>query len=172
MSCNAIIEHLPPNHRPKYINELSKATKVGGYFIVTETPNRLWLKERHTTGVWFLNYLPFQIKCLIGSRLKRWKGKIKYNDYDKWIEQDIVGVTYKEIYDNLYQGKWENFQDVLHNRESIKAVIGKTKNPIKLAIKKTFILFAILFDKFYCKPNGFPSSAIGPRLTVSFLRIR
>jgi len=113
VSCNAVIEHISPAHRPYYIRELSKSVKIGGYFIVSATPNRLWYKEGHTTGVWFLNYLPFKLKCSIGSKTKKWKGKLKSKDYEKWIEQGIVGATYKEIYTNLCRSKWDTSQDMI-----------------------------------------------------------
>lgn len=172
VSCNAVIEHIHPAQRPKLINELSKATKVGGYFFVSDTPNRLWLKEGHTTDIWFLNYLPFKMKCLIGSISKEWKGKLSSKDYDSWIKQGIEGVTYKEIHSNLFKGNWDNTHDILHNKGSIKAVVGSTKNPTKLLMKQTFVVFAHVVNKFYCQPKGYPSAAFSPTLNVAFLRVK
>ena len=166
VSCNAVIEHISPAHRPHYIRELSKSVKVGGYFMVSATPNRLWYKEGHTTGVWFLNYLPFKLKCTIGSKTKKWKGRLKSKEYDKWIEQGIVGATYKEIYTNLCRGKWDTSQDMIQ-KEYREFISINSKN---LAKRTMLLMYANAIDNLYCKPNDYPSLAAGPLLQCSFLR--
>ena len=116
---------------------------------------------------WFLNYLPFKLKCSIGSKTKKWKGKLKSKDYEKWIEQGIVGATYKEIYTNLCHSKWDTSQDMIQ-KEYRGFIFINSKNLAKRAI---LLIYANAINNLYCKPNNFPSLAAGPSLQCSFIRM-
>lgn len=180
ISCNAVLEHIHPAKRSSYILELQKALKPGGYFIISDTPNRLWIKENHTTGLWFLNYLPFKIKCFLGSKTKRFRGEYKSGDYkfrgkDKgsdykfWIKQGIIGVSYADVAKLFNKEEWENKHDLAVKKE-YKDYFLKPKN--KKILKKFgcyfLFLLALIFDNFYLKKKKYPSLAILPALIFSF----
>ena len=46
----AVMEHLLPEERRTYLRRFWEALKPGGLLIITETPNRTWPIEGHTTG--------------------------------------------------------------------------------------------------------------------------
>lgn len=168
LSCNAVFEHIHPDLRAKYIIELQTKVKQGGYLIVSDTPNKLWPKEGHTTGIWFLNYLPFKIKCWLGSKTKRYND-IMPKDYEYWIEQGIEGVTYGEINKTFNFDEWQ-YDDDLKIKKEYKSQIfnDKKRNVAKSAIRYLLFIFAYTIDIFYLKPKKYPSLAISPSLIFSF----
>jgi len=57
---NAVFEHIPqPRH--EYLREVWRLLKPGGLLIINETPNKYLPKDIHTTGLWFLNWLPREV---------------------------------------------------------------------------------------------------------------
>ena len=87
----AVVEHLLPDERKEYLNKLWNSIRPEGYLIITETPNRLWPYETHTTsGTWFIPYM--KDKKIFEVMRKR-------NEYKNWIDEEfyrsgIVGETY------------------------------------------------------------------------------
>ena len=174
ISCNAVLEHITPEIRISYLKELDKALKPGGYFIISDTPNKLWVKEGHTTGLFFLNFLPFRLKCLLGSYTKRWKNKIKYNDYDKWIAEGIEGVKYRDLYSFFSEYDYTNEED-LKSMEDYKYYIFDlyhTNDIIKKMYRNILFLYAKLMDIFYLRIKKYPSCAIAESLTCCFRKLK
>jgi 2-polyprenyl-3-methyl-5-hydroxy-6-metoxy-1,4-benzoquinol methylase len=168
VSCNAVLEHIHPDERTEYIKELQKKVKPGGYFIVSDTPNKLWIKDGHTTGIWFLNYLPFKIKCWLGSKTKRYKN-VKPNDYEYWIEQGVEAVTFSSINKSFNKTEWNNNDDMKFKKEYKAQILNdKKRNFLKIIYRYLLFFFAYIIDLFYLKPKKFPSLAISPSLVFSF----
>ncbi|MBI5402573.1 MAG: class I SAM-dependent methyltransferase [Ignavibacteriae bacterium] len=168
ISCNAVFEHINPKLRKSYIIELQKKLKKGGYLIVSDTPNKLWPKDGHTTGLWFINYLPFKLKCLLGSKTKRYKG-VKADEYDYWIEQGIEAVTYSEIKRNFPDSEWSKEDDLKFKKEYKQQIYKSESRNILSAVKKNSLyIFALLVDWIYLRPKKFPGLAIAPNLVFSF----
>ncbi len=65
---NALYEHLLPRERELLLPMLWRTLSPGGVLIVTETPNRTFPIERHTTGLPLLNYLPKEMVLPIARR--------------------------------------------------------------------------------------------------------
>lgn len=168
VSCNAVLEHINPDLRGQYLKELQTKVKNGGYLIVSDTPNRLWPKEGHTTGIWFLNYLPFKLKCRLGSMTTRYKG-IRHDDYDFWIEQGIQGVTYKDVYRTFDKGLWSIGHDLQFGMEFRNQIFNDVKRSFpKKLIRYILFLFASVYNLIFLKPVKHPSLAISPSLIFSF----
>jgi 2-polyprenyl-3-methyl-5-hydroxy-6-metoxy-1,4-benzoquinol methylase len=58
---HAVLEHVPrtiPGLRESVIRSSFDAVKLDGYLFVFETPNRLWPRDIHTTGLWLLPWTP------------------------------------------------------------------------------------------------------------------
>jgi 2-polyprenyl-3-methyl-5-hydroxy-6-metoxy-1,4-benzoquinol methylase len=54
---HAVLEHVPrsiPGLRRRVVRQAFDAVRVGGCLFVFETPNRLWPRDLHTTGLWWI----------------------------------------------------------------------------------------------------------------------
>lgn len=67
--CNAVLEHIP-QPRTAYIREMWRVLARGGHLLVNETPNKYLPFDLHTTGLWFIPWLP----CSVAERYARWRG--------------------------------------------------------------------------------------------------
>lgn len=54
---NAVVEHIP-QPRTAHLVELWRVLAPGGYLVVNETPNSLYPRDLHTTGLWGNHWLP------------------------------------------------------------------------------------------------------------------
>jgi SAM-dependent methyltransferase len=56
--CNGVMEHVTPRLRKPLMKEMWRVLKTDGLLFIGETPNRLWPIDSHTTGLWWVHYLP------------------------------------------------------------------------------------------------------------------
>jgi len=68
---NGVLEHVPPALRDSLCREMWRVLRHGGHLFIGETPNRLWPKDVHTTGLWFLHYLPTKWAAAYARRRRR-----------------------------------------------------------------------------------------------------
>jgi len=70
-----VIEHII-DEREKYIRETFRVLKKNGIYVITGTPNLLYPKDSHTTGLFFIPWLPSKLAYKYAVFRKRWeKGK-------------------------------------------------------------------------------------------------
>jgi SAM-dependent methyltransferase len=94
----AVVEHLLPDERHVYLRQFWRALRPGGWLVVTETPNRVWPYETHTSGGrWFLPWLP---PSRLFATLRREAAFAGYSD-EAFYRSGIVGSTYRELLDCL-----------------------------------------------------------------------
>jgi 2-polyprenyl-3-methyl-5-hydroxy-6-metoxy-1,4-benzoquinol methylase len=95
---HAVIEHLTRAERREYLPRFWSALRPGGHLIITETPNRCWPRETHTTGGRW--WLPWMSDPAVFARLRR---EDKYRDWtdEEFYRSGIIGSTYTEILDCL-----------------------------------------------------------------------
>lgn len=94
----AVVEHLLPAERRSFLRQLWRALRPGGWLVVTETPNRVWPYETHTSGGrWFLPWMP---AARIFATMRREAAFATYSDED-FYRSGIVGSTYRELLDCL-----------------------------------------------------------------------
>jgi hypothetical protein len=55
---SAVYEHLLPEERRRVMPWIWSKLKPGGTLFINQTPYRYFPYEHHTTGLWFINYLP------------------------------------------------------------------------------------------------------------------
>ncbi|HEY63660.1 MAG TPA: methyltransferase domain-containing protein [Caldilineae bacterium] len=93
--CNAVLEHIPPRHRPAHLREIWRTLRPGGHLIISETPNRLWPKDHHTTGLWWVPYMPLRL----ARRYAIWRSDRVSPEctVEQLVADGIRGVTYWEI---------------------------------------------------------------------------
>jgi 2-polyprenyl-3-methyl-5-hydroxy-6-metoxy-1,4-benzoquinol methylase len=90
----AVLEHLLPAERREYLRQFWKALRPGGVLVITETPNRWWPNETHTTGGrWWLPWMSHQ---WVFARLRRELAYERYTD-EQFYRSGVIGSTYDEI---------------------------------------------------------------------------
>ena len=94
----AVMEHLLPGERQTYLRRFWETLRPGGWLVVTETPNRAWPYEKHTTGGrWFL---PWMRPESVFRKMRKEERYRSYSDVD-FYRSGIIGSTYGEIMDCL-----------------------------------------------------------------------
>jgi ubiquinone/menaquinone biosynthesis C-methylase UbiE len=92
---SAVIEHIPPSLRHDVIKEAYRCLAPGGLIVITETPNRAFPYDGHTTGLPFIPWLPLWFAYPI-ARVFSWKVKRGLTK-DQMIAEGIVGGSYWKI---------------------------------------------------------------------------
>ncbi len=94
----AVMEHLLPEERRTYLPRFWEALRPGGWLIITETPNRAWPYETHTTfGRWFI---PWMAPQSVFAKMRREERFRDWGDED-FYRSGIIGSSYREILDCL-----------------------------------------------------------------------
>ena len=94
----AVMEHLLPSERQSYLKRFWQALRPGGHLIITETPNRVWPVEGHTTrGTWWIPWMSHQ---KVFRRMRTQERYASYSDED-FYRCGIIGSSYREILDCL-----------------------------------------------------------------------
>jgi SAM-dependent methyltransferase len=70
VSCNSVLEYVPPGALAGVLRELDRVLAPGGLVFVVGTSNRLWPYETHTRR-WFTNYVPRAFEHLLFERPPR-----------------------------------------------------------------------------------------------------
>jgi ubiquinone/menaquinone biosynthesis C-methylase UbiE len=103
---HAVMEHVVPNQRANVLKELQRVLKKDGLLIIDSTPNRMWIKENHTSQPYFVNYLPLKIA---GYLARHYSKRIPRNQStEKLLERGFRGITYWEIKNYLPEIIWLN----------------------------------------------------------------
>jgi len=87
---NAVLEHIP-QPRAAYIRETWRVLRADGTLLVNETPNRYLPKDVHTTGLWFVPWLPSSLARRYALRRGRFRA-----DGD-WSSSGWRGLGYFEL---------------------------------------------------------------------------
>lgn len=162
---NAVIEHIHPKERRATIKEIWRVLRPGGYLFITETPNRLWPIDSHTTGLLFVPYLPLPLArryaILFSKRVDSSK------TVDDLIKSGIRGSTYWEVINSLKgEGVTELNKGKYDVDEYFKS-IGTTKQSFAMKIAKSILkYFYKALDFFVCRPLKIPISGFLPELRI------
>ena len=87
---NAVLEHIP-QPRNSYIREMWRVLKTDGNLIINETPNKYFPVDKHTTGLWFVPWLPSSIARRYALFRKQFPAE---ND---WATSGWRGIGYYEL---------------------------------------------------------------------------
>ncbi|MCC6557695.1 MAG: class I SAM-dependent methyltransferase [Polyangiaceae bacterium] len=64
VSCNSVLEYVPPEILPAVLHELDRVLVPGGVVFIASTSNRVWPKEMHSQR-WLVNYIPHALRPLV-----------------------------------------------------------------------------------------------------------
>ena len=99
---SAVYEHLLPQERRELLPLLWSRLNSGGILFINQTPHRYFPFEHHTTGLWFLNYLPNGITHLLARKISRINCEAnRARDWQGLLRGGIRGGTEPEILRNL-----------------------------------------------------------------------
>jgi len=91
----AIMEHVLPDQRRFVLRELLRVLRKDGLLIILGTPNRLWIKEFHTSNLFFVNYLPLDLAIWVA---RRWSHRVPMDQSkEELLSNGFRGCTYWEI---------------------------------------------------------------------------
>ena len=102
---SAVYEHLLPHERKILMPLLWSALKPGASILINQTPYRYSPYEDHSTGLWFINYLPdnlahFAVRHFAGRNPRVNKSP----DWNAHLRGGLRGGTEAEIIRNLTRG--------------------------------------------------------------------
>jgi SAM-dependent methyltransferase len=155
----AVIEHIKGD-RKKYINDLYRVTKNNGILYITGTPNLIYPKDMHTTGLYFIPWMSGRAAYKYAIWRNRWKkgGDLEYSGRK--------GTTYWHIIKWLKGSTFE----ILNLRKSFTTDYLRHHN--RLMTKKRRILFYPyrITEYILSKLFGFPVAALLPYINHLFIR--
>ena len=92
---NAVLEHLPPSLRTPILREAYRCLKPGGLLVFTETPNRAFPYDGHTTRLPFIPWLPLSVSYPMAKLFSR--GVERGQSKEEYISGGLVGGSYFQI---------------------------------------------------------------------------
>jgi predicted O-methyltransferase YrrM len=99
---SAVYEHLLPEERCRVMPLIWSSMNRGGVLFVNQTPYRYFPYEHHSTGLWFINYLPDRLSLFLARYLSRVNPEVnKSRDWTVHLRGGIRGGTEAEILRNL-----------------------------------------------------------------------
>lgn len=103
---SAVYEHLLPDERRRVLPLIWSNLNLGGVLFINQTPYRYFPYEHHSTGLWFINYLPDRLCLLLARKLSRHNPvENKKLDWSGHLRGGIRGGTEAEIVRNLRLAK-------------------------------------------------------------------
>lgn len=102
---SAVYEHLLPRERQIVMPLLWSVMKPGAAILINQTPYRYSPYEAHSTGLWFINYLPDSLTHFVVRHFAGRNPRInKSLDWNVHLRGGLRGGTEKEIIRNLTGG--------------------------------------------------------------------
>lgn len=97
----ACLEHMTINERLSSLKDAWGMLSSGGLLIITETPNRLWYFDIHTSRLPFFNWLPNELAFLYSRFSSRENFKELYAEYNETKMEHFLrrgrGFSFHEI---------------------------------------------------------------------------
>lgn len=94
MCCNALFEHVPIHDRKPLVDACWRVLKIGGMFRINETPDIFFPYDSPNTKLWFVNWLPLELK----RRYVIWRKRVPVDrDLDTCVGMGMVNVSPLEL---------------------------------------------------------------------------
>lgn len=99
---SAVYEHLLPGERRQVMPMIWSKMNRGGSLLISQTPHRYFPYEHHTTGLWWINYLPDKLALWVANRWSKLEPEAaKSKDWNTHLRRGIRGGTEPEILADL-----------------------------------------------------------------------
>jgi ubiquinone/menaquinone biosynthesis C-methylase UbiE len=162
---NAVLEHIPPAARREHLAEAWRVLVPGGRLFICETPNRLWPKDSHTTGLWFVPAMPLSL----ARRYAIARRKVPAAASLEWLlAEGMRGVTYWEVMSALEAGvrclNRTKGDDVDWFWAARLDRPGQRWGRLK--VKRLLRTLHLAIDRAFLRPLGIPAVAFLPELSL------
>jgi SAM-dependent methyltransferase len=162
----AIMEHVLPDQRRFVLRELWRVLRKDGLLIIMGTPNRLWIKEFHTSNLFFVNYLPLDVAIWVVRYCSR---RVPPDQSKKaLLSEGFRGCTYWEIERGLQNALCLN--KVFRKKDlmvGIQSWSGDSNSILRKRLIKLYGFLMGLIDPFLVLFN-LPQTAFLPSLILVF----
>jgi len=162
--CYHVLEHIPPSDRSRHLREMWRMLRAKGHLFVA-APNRLWPVEFHTTGLWWVPYMPLRW----ATRYSKCRGRIPSNvTLRELLTRGMRGVSYWEIVNAIDDDHVvELNREVGDDLDSYFAVsMGKKQHNRHTAAKNLIKLLYRGCDILFWKPLSLPAAVFLPYTIV------
>ena len=163
--CMGVIEHVHYKQRRVWLQEIWRVLAPGGYLVILETPNRLWPKDIHTTGLWFLPYLPPRVAC---AYAKLMNAENRTHTFEELLGMGIRGATYWEIVGPIKDDTLIEMNSKV--RETVDRFFplntAKRQGLVRRSLKRLVRSVFRATDVLILRPFKIPFTAISPELKI------
>jgi len=149
---SAVYEHLLPEERKKVMPLIWSGMKFGALFFINQTPYRYFPYEHHTTGLWFVNFLPDGVTHYLARNYSKLNPEVnKSPDWNVHLRGGIRGGTEGEVLSDLRRAADGSRPTVIQPRNGDRAAYWLScTNPdrhgsLKKMVASTFRLTDRLF---------------------------
>jgi len=146
---SAVFEHLLPDERRRVLPLVWETLNPGGVLFVNQTPYRYFPYEHHSTGLWFINYLPDGLSLFLARNFSKHNPEgNKTRDWEDHLRGGIRGGTEAEIIRNLRLVK-SGKPTIIQPKDGDRAAywLSLTDSERHGAMKKAIAAFFRLTDK-------------------------
>jgi len=154
----AVIEHIVDDRR-KYVREAYRVLKKDGLFFITGTPNLLYAKDRHTTGLYFVPWMSKAMAYKYSIFRKKWT-EGKNLDY-----AGRKGTTYWHIKSWLKGFSY----DVLNLKANFTSDYLKSNNRLHTTKRKIYFFPYRILEKVSTSVFKIPITAFMPYINHLFI---
>lgn len=153
-----VIEHIVEDRR-KYVREAFRVLKKEGLFFITGTPNLLYAKDRHTTGLYFVPWMSKENAYKYSVYRKRWT-EGKNLDY-----AGRKGTTYWHIKSWL---KGFNFE-ILNLKGNFTSAYLKSNNRLHTTKRRIYFFPYRILERITTSLFRIPITAFLPYINHLFI---
>ncbi len=128
---SAVCEHLLPHERRTVLPLIGSVMKEGASIFINQTPYRYFQFEHHSSGLWFINYMPDRMAHFVARHFSR-NDPSNYNpaiqkslDWETHLRGGLRGATEWEIIRNLTRGNKLEAR-IMQPRRSVLATVQTT----------------------------------------------
>jgi ubiquinone/menaquinone biosynthesis C-methylase UbiE len=166
--CNAVIEHIPPRQRAAHITEIWRVLAPGGYFYITETPNRLCPYDGHTTRLWGIPWVPLKL----ARRYAIWRGRVEpQTSEEDLVKMGIRGTTYFEIARALRGCGFAIARRRGRDEVESSVDLERPQSMVLRWAKRAYVAVFHLLERTLCRWADIPVAALLPDLTLCLKKL-
>ncbi|MBC7262850.1 MAG: class I SAM-dependent methyltransferase [Chloroflexi bacterium] len=166
--CNAVLEHIPPAQRSAHVREIWRTLRPGGYLYVTETPNRLFPYDAHTTRLWWVPWMPLPL----ARRYAIWRRRVEplESEHDL-VLRGIRGVTVWEITSGLDNSCYRFVKPSGVDEIEAHFDFRRRQSRLRLLAKGGYVALMHVLETTICRWLHIPIVALLPDLTFCIQKL-